>query len=65
MAKALQRSRCFFIQRGGICKVEDVGGTLRNVPVTTYPSIPPWGDLSQSTWMSDFKTESTGEPPWG
>jgi branched-chain amino acid transport system substrate-binding protein len=48
-----------------ICKVEDVGGTLRNVPVTTYPSVPPWGYLSQSAWMSDFKTESTGEPPWG
>jgi branched-chain amino acid transport system substrate-binding protein len=53
------------VQDTYICKVEDVGGTLRNVPVTTYPSVPPWGDLSQSTWMSDFKTESTGEPPWG
>lgn len=53
------------IQDVYICKVENVGGTLRNVPVTTYPSIPPWGYLSQSAWMSDFKTESTGEPPWG
>jgi branched-chain amino acid transport system substrate-binding protein len=53
------------VQDTYICKVEDVGGTLRNVPVTTYPSVPPWGDLSQSAWMSDFKTESTGEPPWG
>src|SRR5487761_1060673 len=53
------------VQDTYICKVENVGGTLRNVPVTTYPSVPPWGDLSQSPWMSDFKTESTGEPPWG
>jgi branched-chain amino acid transport system substrate-binding protein len=53
------------IQDTYICKVEDVDGTLRNVPVTTYPSIPPWGYLSQSAWMSDFKTESTGQPPWG
>lgn len=53
------------VQDTYICKVEDVGGTLRNVPVTTYSSIPPWGYLSQSTWRANFKTESTGEPPWG
>lgn len=53
------------VQDTDICKVEDLDGTLRNVPVTTYPSIQPWGYLSQSAWMSDFKTESTSQPPWG
>jgi branched-chain amino acid transport system substrate-binding protein len=53
------------VQDTYICKVQDVGGALRNVPVTTYPSVEPWGYLSQSVWLSNFKTESTTEPPWG
>lgn len=53
------------VQDTYICKVGNVGGTLRNVPTTTYPAIPPWGYLGQSAWSSDFKTESAGEPPWG
>jgi branched-chain amino acid transport system substrate-binding protein len=53
------------VQDTYICKVEDVGGTLRNVPTTTIPSVQPWGDLSQSAWRSNFKTESISEPPWG
>lgn len=53
------------VQDTYICKVTNVGGTLRNVPVTTYSSIPAWGYLSQSAWSSGFKTESAGEPPWG
>lgn len=53
------------VQDTYICKVQDVGGSLRNVPVTTYPSIQPWGDLSESSWLGNFKTESTTQPPWG
>ncbi|MBO0822197.1 MAG: ABC transporter substrate-binding protein, partial [Nocardiopsaceae bacterium] len=53
------------IQNTYLCKVQDIGGTLRNVPVTTYPNVPPWGLLGQSTWRSNFKTESTSQPPWG
>jgi branched-chain amino acid transport system substrate-binding protein len=48
-----------------ICKVQNVAGALRNVPVTTYSSVQPWGYLSQSAWLGDFKTESTTRPPLG
>jgi branched-chain amino acid transport system substrate-binding protein len=50
------------VQDTYICKVEDVKGSLRNVPITTFPSIPPWGYLSESAWLSDFKAESVGQP---
>jgi branched-chain amino acid transport system substrate-binding protein len=53
------------VQDTYICKVEDVGGALRNVPVTTYSSVEPWGDLTEPAWLGNFKTESAGEPPWG
>jgi branched-chain amino acid transport system substrate-binding protein len=53
------------VQDTYICKVEDIAGTLRNVPVTTYSSVPPWGYLSQAAWLGDFKTESASRPPWG
>lgn len=50
------------VQDAYICKVTDVGGSLRNVPVQTYPSVQPWGDLSQSVWLSGFTAESSGRP---
>ncbi|MBO0802433.1 MAG: penicillin-binding protein activator [Nocardiopsaceae bacterium] len=53
------------VQDTYICKVENVGGTLRNVPVTTDKNVQPWGYLSKPAWASAFKTESAGEPPWG
>jgi hypothetical protein len=53
------------VQDTYICKVENVGGTLRNAPVTTYPSVPPWGYLSQSAWLSDFTTGNANRQPWG
>jgi branched-chain amino acid transport system substrate-binding protein len=53
------------VQDTYICKVTDVGGSLRNVPVKTYSSEPAWGLLSRSVWESDFQTESLSRPPWG
>lgn len=50
------------VQDTYICKVTDVGGSLRNVPVTTYPSVQPWGYLSQAAWLSGFTAESSGRP---
>jgi branched-chain amino acid transport system substrate-binding protein len=44
-----------------ICKVENVGGTLENVPVKTYPAVPPWGTLPYATWLQTFNTDSTGQ----
>jgi branched-chain amino acid transport system substrate-binding protein len=45
-----------------ICKVESVGGRLRNVPIATYPNIPPWGTLTQSTWQAMFAAQAVGPP---
>jgi branched-chain amino acid transport system substrate-binding protein len=45
-----------------ICKVESVSGTLRNVPVTTYPGVPPWGTLSKSAWQPIFAQTAVSPP---
>jgi branched-chain amino acid transport system substrate-binding protein len=45
-----------------ICKVETVGGSLRNVPVATFPNVPPWGALSRSAFETAFKQQSSGPP---
>jgi branched-chain amino acid transport system substrate-binding protein len=50
------------IENEYICKVESVGGSLRNVPITTYPGIPPWGTLSHSAWEPLFTSTSVGPP---
>ncbi|HVB77596.1 MAG TPA: penicillin-binding protein activator [Candidatus Nitrosotalea sp.] len=50
------------VQNVYVCKVESVDGTLRNVPVQTYPSVQPWGPLSQSQWTSLFEHDSAARP---
>lgn len=45
-----------------ICQVENVGGTPRNVPIKTYPSVRPWGALGQSAWRDLFTRDSAGRP---
>jgi ABC-type branched-subunit amino acid transport system substrate-binding protein len=50
------------IQNEYICKVESVGGSLRNVPIATYPGIPPWGTLTQSAWEPQFASTSVAPP---
>jgi branched-chain amino acid transport system substrate-binding protein len=45
-----------------ICKVEMVGGSLRNVPIVTYPNVQPWGALSQSAFETNFAQQSSGPP---
>jgi branched-chain amino acid transport system substrate-binding protein len=50
------------VQDTYICKVTNVGGSLRNVPMRTYPSVQPWGYLGQSAWLTGFTAESTGRP---
>ncbi len=44
-----------------ICKVENVNGTLENVPIKTYPAVPPWGTLDYATWLQAFNADSTGQ----
>jgi branched-chain amino acid transport system substrate-binding protein len=50
------------VQDAYICKVTDVGGSLRNVPMKTYPSVQPWGYLTRPAWLAGFAAESTGRP---
>jgi branched-chain amino acid transport system substrate-binding protein len=50
------------VQDTYICKVEDVGGSLRNVPFQTFSSVQPWGFLSQSAWASAFAADSVSRP---
>lgn len=50
------------VQDAYICKVENVNGALRNVPIKTYSSLPAWGLLTQSAWTPIFAQQSTGRP---
>ena len=45
-----------------ICKVENVGGTLRNVPIVTYPNVPPWGTLPQPVFQTAFASQASTPP---
>jgi branched-chain amino acid transport system substrate-binding protein len=50
------------VQNEYICKVESVGGTMRNVPILTVRSVPPWGTLSQSAWEPLFAKTAVSPP---
>jgi branched-chain amino acid transport system substrate-binding protein len=50
------------IENEYICKVETVNGSLRNVPIVTYPDVPPWGALSESAFQSSFAQQSKSPP---
>jgi branched-chain amino acid transport system substrate-binding protein len=52
------------VQSQYICKVESVHGALRNVPVETFPNVPPWGTLSQPAWAPIFAKTSVGPPSY-
>jgi hypothetical protein len=48
------------IQNIYICKVEKVNGTLKDVPIKTYPNVQPWGTLPYKTWLAEYTKDSTG-----
>jgi len=50
------------IQNIYICRVENVHGTLEDVPVKTYPSVQPWGTLPYQTWVTEFTADSIRRP---
>ena len=50
------------VQNEYICKVESVGGAMRNVPILTVRSVPPWGTLSQSAWEPLFAKTAVSPP---
>jgi branched-chain amino acid transport system substrate-binding protein len=50
------------IENEYICKVEMVNGTLRNVPILTYPNVQPWGALSRSVFETNFAQQASGPP---
>jgi branched-chain amino acid transport system substrate-binding protein len=50
------------IQNIYICKVENVHGTIEDVPIKTYPAMQPWGTLPYKAWQAEYATDSTGRP---
>jgi branched-chain amino acid transport system substrate-binding protein len=50
------------VQNDYICEVENVHGTLEDVPIKTYPSVPPWGTLPYAAWAQVFRADSVGRP---
>jgi len=52
------------VQDEYICKVESVQGTLRNVPIQTFPDVPPWGTLAQSEWQPVFAKTAVSPPSY-
>ena len=50
------------VQNEYICKVENVNGTMRNVPIMTFTNVPPWGTLSQPEWEPIFAKTSVSPP---
>jgi branched-chain amino acid transport system substrate-binding protein len=52
------------VQNEYICKVEGVHGTLRNVPILTFPSVPPWGTLSKADWEPVFAKTAVSPPSY-
>jgi hypothetical protein len=59
---SLNRATWSPVQNEYICKVENVGGTMRNVPIMTVPNVPPWGTLSLATWTPLFAKTSVSPP---
>ena len=39
-----------------------MNGTLENVPIKTYASVPAWGTLPYSVWQAEYAKDSTGAP---
>ncbi len=52
------------VQNEYICKVESVHGTLRNVPIRTFPAVPPWGTLSKAAWAPVFARTAVSPPSY-
>jgi branched-chain amino acid transport system substrate-binding protein len=52
------------IENEYICKVESVHGVMRNVPITTFPDVPPWGTLTRSAWQPIFTRTSISRPSY-
>jgi branched-chain amino acid transport system substrate-binding protein len=50
------------VQNIYICKVENVHGTLQNVPIKTYPAVQPWGTLPHPVWAAEYAANSVGRP---
>jgi branched-chain amino acid transport system substrate-binding protein len=46
-----------------VCKVENVSGTLEDVPIKTYANVLPWGTLPYAVWQKEYATDSTSAPP--
>jgi branched-chain amino acid transport system substrate-binding protein len=52
------------VQDEYICKVESVHGSLRNVPILTFPAVPPWGTLTKAEWEPIFAKTAVSPPSY-
>jgi branched-chain amino acid transport system substrate-binding protein len=59
---SLNRATWSPVQNEYICKVKNVNGTMRNVPILTVPDVPPWGTLSLATWTPLFAKTAVSRP---
>ena len=59
---SLNRATWSPVQNEYICKVENVHGTMRNVPILAVLDVPPWGTLSLATWTSLFAKTAVSPP---
>jgi branched-chain amino acid transport system substrate-binding protein len=59
---SLNRATWSPVQNEYICKVENVNGTMRNVPIMTVPDVPPWGTLSRAAWLPLFAKTAVSPP---
>jgi branched-chain amino acid transport system substrate-binding protein len=59
---SLNRTTWSPVQNEYICKVENVHGTMRNVPILTVTNVPLWGTLSQSAWETLFAKTAVSPP---
>jgi branched-chain amino acid transport system substrate-binding protein len=59
---SLNRATWSPVQNMYICKVENVNGTMRNVPILGVLDVPPWGTLSLATWTPLFAKTAVSPP---
>src|SRR5215472_8077339 len=59
---SLNRATWSPVQNEYICKVQNVNGTMRNIPIVTVTNVPPWGTLSLAAWTPLFAKTSVSQP---
>lgn len=51
------------VQNIYIRKVQNVNGTLMNVPIYTFENVPPWDQMDKNKWAAQYLAYSKARPP--